>query len=270
MNDFATSTIELLQQADVDDLDILVDYLTDKGEGRVMLDGDHCKTLVACKTARSYSSVHRELIFNEIRAFGGNTLVNVFRGGGIAYPELVGDVADHVKVANSKTTPLVMSEIAILKKLFDDAMAKMTDEERASIMKEMGITDLSPLGPAATAAAIAAGKLGGFATYKMALFVANSIAKALLGKGLTIATNAGLTKALSVMLGPVGWVITGLWTVADLASPAYRVTVPCIVQIAYMRQKALAAGGPVECPKCRSMNKPGAKFCSDCGATTTK
>ena len=38
------------------------------------------------------------------------------------------------------------------------------------------------------------------------------------------------------MLGPVGWVLTALWTLLDIAGPAYRVTIPAVIQITYIRQ----------------------------------
>ena len=67
-------------------------------------------------------------------------------------------------------------------------------------------------------------------------------AKFLTGRGLTIAANAALTKWLSVFAGPIGWAVTALWTVIDIAGPAYRVTIPAVIQIAYMRQKPRYAG----------------------------
>lgn len=78
---------------------------------------------------------------------------------------------------------------------------------------------------------------GGFAAYKIAVIVANAIARALLGRGLSLAANAALTKWMSIFAGPIGWAVTVLWTVFDIAGPAYRVTIPCVVQIAYMRAK---------------------------------
>ena len=32
-------------------------------------------------------------------------------------------------------------------------------------------------------------------------------------------------------------VLTGLWTAIDIAGPAYRVTIPCVIQIAFLRAK---------------------------------
>ena len=72
--------------------------------------------------------------------------------------------------------------------------------------------------------------------------VANALAKFLTGRGLTIVANAALTKWLSVFAGPIGWAVTALWTVIDIAGPAYRVTIPAVIQIAYMRQKPRYAG----------------------------
>ncbi len=58
------------------------------------------------------------------------------------------------------------------------------------------------------------------------MIIANAILKAILGRGLTIAGNAALTRTMAVLTGPIGWVITGLWTAIDIAGPAYRVTIP--------------------------------------------
>jgi uncharacterized protein YaaW (UPF0174 family) len=260
------SLSDLLQTADVEDLDVLTDYLTDKGEGRLMLDGDVCKRLVRCKKNGAYDGSDRSLIATEISAFGGNTLVNLFRGGGVEYPELARDVAGHLKVPLSKTGPVVNVEMAILQKLFTDALDRMSSEERKKTLDELNIGDLAGLGPGAVAAALAAGRLAGFATFKIAVIVANAIARAILGRGLTFAGGAALTRTMGVMLGPVGWVLTGIWTLADLASPAYRVTVPCVVQIAYMRQKAISATTTKTCPSCQALNALSAKFCAECGA----
>ncbi|QIE23003.1 Ubiquinol-cytochrome C chaperone [Caballeronia sp. SBC2] len=231
---------QLLQNADTDDLDVLVDYLTDKGEGRVSLDGAVCERLVACKRDSKYSFDDRDLIASEIRLFGGNTLVNMLRRVGVSYDEVVRDVASNLKVRFTKATPLVSVESDILIKILQRAVEKMSDAERDELLKAIDMKNLVGAGPAAVTAAIAAMRVGGFATYKLAAVVANAVAKFLIGRGLTFAGNATLMRALGVAMGPVGWAVTALWTVADLGSPAYRVTLPCVVQIAYMRQKALA------------------------------
>ncbi|HEY9267960.1 MAG TPA: ubiquinol-cytochrome C chaperone family protein [Methylotenera sp.] len=288
--DQPNNIIAVLKVSDVEDIDILVDYITDNGKGRIALSSDVCAKLINAKQRRIYT--HDELleISYEIRRFGGNTLANLYRdartslfghtnplssaldkilpdsNAAIDYQEVVIDIASKLKTNYSKGDSVLSLEDAILGKLLSDSFAKMTPEERKAVLDELGVRDLSMLKPGATAAAIAAGKFAGFATYKIALIVANAISRALLGKGLTFATNAMLTRTIGVVLGPVGWVITGLWTIADMASPAYRVTVPCVVQLAYMRQKAIMKELSISCGECKESNNKGNKFCSGCGS----
>ena len=113
----------------------------------------------------------------------------------------------------------------------------MSEEELKNFLTEMNAGKMIGTKQAMTAGALTALRLGGFGTYKMAVVVANAVAKSLLGRGLTFAGNATLTRTLGVALGPIGWIITVLWTAIDIASPAYRVTIPCVIQVAYMRLK---------------------------------
>lgn len=275
--------MSLLNISDVEDLNVLVDYITDKGAGRLMLDGDTCKRLIACRDKGGYDYFDKLMIANEICGFGGNTLANTYRtlrskifdgfldkvlpeaDYVVDYDEIVKDVASHMKVNFNKNDDVIVIEDGLLKKILRDSFEKMTPEERQAVLEELGVADLSLLGPAATAAALMAGKMAGFATFKIALIVANAVARSILGKGLSFATNRLITKSIGAVLGPIGWVVTGLWTIADLASPAYRVTVPCVVQIAYMRQKALMSATTIECEKCNVPNPQSSKFCSSCG-----
>lgn len=275
----------LLGQSEASDIDILVDYITDKGEGRITLSSDTCKRLVTCKAQGAYSAADRAVIAEEIRRFGGNTVANLFRdarnaipwgsmldtilpdaASAVPYSETVRDVASHLKVPFQKDSDVLVIEDGLLRKILRDSFDKMSADEKKKVLEELNVTDLSLLKPAASAALIAAGRYGGFATYKVALIIANSVAKTILGRGLPLAANAMIGKTLSLLMGPVGWVVTGLWTVADMASPAYRVTVPCVIQLAYMRQKAIAAAFTTTCEKCSSANEISAKFCAECGS----
>ncbi|ABZ00688.1 hypothetical protein HMH05_27100 [Pseudomonas sp. SbB1] len=261
----STSDLEkLLAVSEVDDIIALVNYLTDNGAGRLALDGDNCKRLVAARNARRFSVGDYELIAKEIRLFGGNSILNLFRKDGVPYQEIVEDVAKHLKV-NFGKDPINVIEQEILGKILSRAFDQMSEEERQVILEELGVASYSTAGPAAAIAAICAAKAGGFATYKLAAIVANAIAKAILGKGLTFAASGQMMRTISVAIGPIGWAITALWTAADLASPAYRVTVPCVVQLAYMRQKAIMALAAKTCGNCKASIVRSSRFCSECG-----
>jgi len=53
-----------------------------------------------------------------------------------------------------------------------------------------------------------------------------------------VGANAVLMRVIGTFAGPVGWAVTGLWTLVSAAGPAFRVTVPCVCHIAFLRQKA--------------------------------
>ena len=65
----------------------------------------------------------------------------------------------------------------------------------------------------------------------------NAVARPILGKGLTLAANAALTRTMGLVAGPVGIALTAIWTAYDLAGPAYRVTVPAVLYVAMLRLK---------------------------------
>ena len=46
-----------------------------------------------------------------------------------------------------------------------------------------------------------------------------------------------ISRGVSIMCGPIGWIILGGWTAWNMMEPAYRVTVPAVIQVAYMRVK---------------------------------
>ena len=140
-----------------------------------------------------------------------------------------------MKVNFNEKSPIEVIELALLSKILIDSLDKMDDEQLKETIVSLGIKSTN-LGKQAIVAAIqAAISLGKFQAYALAVIVANAIAKQILGHGLRMATNAALTRAMSLFAGPIGWVITALWTIIDLAGPAYRVTVPAVIHIAYMR-----------------------------------
>jgi len=57
----------------------------------------------------------------------------------------------------------------------------------------------------------------------------------------------------------------GFLSIPDVASPAFRVTVPCVVQIAYIRQKTLRRALENSCPACNKVNPVDASYCAHCG-----
>lgn len=83
--------------------------------------------------------------------------------------------------------------------------------------------------------------MGGVASFKLALILANSLCRFFLDRGLSFAANAALVRGMGVLAGPPGMAISAVMTVPMISGPAYRVTGPSVVFVAYLRQKYLNA-----------------------------
>lgn len=226
--------LAFLQDASNEDLDVLVEYLIKDEKNSPRL----TESLTKSEKYKQYYPNHImywELIAAELQSYGANTLVSVFRQGkGILYREILTDVCDKLKVEYLKTDRVDVIEMHILEKILKDNIENLSFKERQDFVKELGLetTDFSK--QAVIIAVQSTLKIG---SVELATLVANSIMKMMLGRGLTIVGNAALTRVVGVMTGPIGWIATGAWTVKDISGPAYRVTIPSVIQIAFMRAK---------------------------------
>jgi uncharacterized protein YaaW (UPF0174 family) len=175
-----------------------------------------------------------KLIAAELQYFGGDSAVNAVRRSGVLYREIVGDVADKMGVKYTKENSAAEIERDLIAKVFKDSWEKMDGSQRQELLTAGGI-DLTLAPGAALAALQIAIKAGGFASYKMATIVAQTIAKLLLGRGLTFAGTATLMRSISVFAGPVGWAFTVATTIPAFTGVAYRVTVPAVLHVAFLR-----------------------------------
>jgi uncharacterized protein YaaW (UPF0174 family) len=200
-------------------------------------------------------------------------VVNVFRrlvsggtsnNGAISYEELVRDVAKKLGAPAPIDTNVLGLERRILGKLLQQALDKAGPEERNAATAGLpGWSGKEPTLPEslddccelwAAIGAVVAGGMGqqmlhrsilgewtGVSTTGATVAAFGGAATALAGAG-TYGAFAGFAgaRAVSALAGPVGLAIGGIWTLASLASPAYRVTVPCVVQLAFMRSNYLA------------------------------
>jgi uncharacterized protein YaaW (UPF0174 family) len=206
----------------------------------------------------------RALIAEELCRFGGNSLMNFARGGkGVSYRELLLDVASHVRAPKADRNDCAALEMAVITKVFEQSLSKMSEADKATLFEAIGATYSSGMGPAGMAALLATIGASANTAYGLSAIVASATMSSIVGRGVVFAAGSGvLGRGLAVLAGPLGWAITGIWTAFDLASPAYRVTVPCVIQIGYMRQKLMRAPS---CPECKTPLTPESKFCGNCG-----
>lgn len=228
--------LELLQYADNEMLEILVTYLTkdENGETRItqeLLDSEDFKNANG-----NYQKVWKE-IAAELQYFGGDTVVNFFRGSGVTYKEILIDVCKKIKVKTNYSRETIKIEQDLLAKLFEKAWSKMSQKERDEVKSKLGV-DPSLTG-SILLASILASISAGIISRDISLLLARSLAQVLIESGLFTVAEVGATRLLGVFTGPIGWTIVGLLTVPAISGPAFRVTLPCTIQIAAIRQQML-------------------------------
>lgn len=181
-----------------------------------------------------------DVIASYLCKMGSNDIATLFRGGdGVHYNEVVYDVGRKLKVPGiDKEKPAYKNEEKIIEKLFADALDKMTEDEKRQLFGSIGIS--SKAIPVSASGALITQLLlkefGGFAVYKGALVVSNLVSRAILGSGLSFATNTAITRTIGAALGPIGWIASGAWLAVEIAGPAFRKTVPAVIHIAMLRQ----------------------------------
>ena len=230
--------LEFLAFCKNEDLQILVDYLTTDKDGKKRYWETLTKSNAYLQCYPDHLTSMWEDIANEFQLFGGNTIANCIRKTGVTYRTILFDVCNRMKVNYNKNASIEMIEEYLLQKILTDSLEQMTAEDMKKLVDEMNIKTQTPTKQGMTIALQMAIRNGGFAPYKMAVIVANAVAQTLLGRGLSLALNAGLTKYISVFAGPIGWLVTVLWTLVDVAGPANRVTKPSVIQIIYMRRRS--------------------------------
>jgi len=228
--------LSVLEKSNSEDLDPLVNYILNAEISENLSSNENYKN------SKPDHTKYVKVIAEEILLFGGNSIANLFRGEGVEYSEIVTDVARKIKVKDFDGKKTQEVEMMIIMKILEESFEKMSDKEKSEIIqafKEAGAKnlDFSTGFPSAAIITQVGIKMTGFLPYRMAVIVANAIAKAILGHGLRLATNAAITRAIGIFAGPIGWIITGLWTAIDIAGPAYRVTIPSVCHVAYLRQK---------------------------------
>ncbi|WP_241722120.1 YaaW family protein [Raoultella sp. HC6] len=220
--------VTLLLNADKGDIDLLIDYITNTGKFGFSM-SDSVKTVL--QDAKRHDVPDEEtlrLLVRELQHFGGNTFVNLFRRNGVGYNEIVDDVASHLKIKAPTSTTVEEKEALIIDDVFTSSWKKMSDDERSQILHDMGIS------PSASMDKLSRMDMP---VWQKAALVANGLAQTTAGKALPLIAGLGIGRVLGVLTGPVGLAITGLYTAYDISNPAFRVTLPCVVQIAWIRLK---------------------------------
>jgi len=189
----------LLSICTKEDLDPLVACITRKLSNLLDINDDY-------KRHRPDHTKYHQVIADEIRLFGGNTLRNLMRGGkGPSYGEVVIDVCKKLDIP-CRDGETVNNESKLLTIFLDRQWKALSEEERARLVAEARTEASKGIGINA--------------------------------KNVILGGGALLTARLAG--GPIALGAS----VFSIADPAFSVTVPCVLHIAYLRKKYLEAAKP--------------------------
>ena len=219
-----------------EDLRTLTDYLTHDAKGEIRMAEQLTDTdAYLYNYPHNMRNMWRE-IANELQRYGGNTIVNCFRKHGVSYRVIVRDVCKKMRMAYSEQDTIEALEERLLRKMLADAIERMNTKELGELVEALDIPvkDLRKQCVMASLQLLLR-KGGGVVASRIAMFTANMFSRMMLGHGLWVFGGNALGKVAGVFSGPLGWALTAGWAAYDLSAPAYRVTIPCVIQIAYMR-----------------------------------
>jgi len=233
--------LEFLKELKSSDLNDLVECLTKDKNGKTLW----TEELTSEKLYKLHYPDHAKywhLIAAEIQCFGANSITTLLRRGkGVNYREILIDVCKKAKIKPEKNDSIVEIENKLLAKILADIVKDMKEPERVKLAQQLGINNFEGITAATVATALQMAFLaGGFKSFQLTWMIANMVSNAMLGRGLAYASKAAWMRGASMFTGPVGWSVTGAWTLIEVAGPAYRVTIPAVIQVALLRKKLQA------------------------------
>lgn len=167
-------------------------------------------------------------IINELQLFGGNSIANSVRKHGVSYRTILEDVCDLLKVNYQKNIPTDLLEQYLLQKVLVMSVDKMSENDIHHISEKLTKEELKNQ--------IGLLKAGSPLFIKLTTMIIGNLAvKYGLKQAAGFVAKFAGGRMFALLTGPVGWIIAGVWTAVDIAGPAYRVTVPCTLTIAYLR-----------------------------------
>lgn len=167
-------------------------------------------------------------IIDELQRFGGNTFFNWLRGHGAPYREILEHVCTQSKVSYNKNAPIELIEHYLLQKFLLMSIDRMNESDVKHLSEN--------LTKDAFKQQIGLLKAGSPLFIKLTtMLIVNLATKFGLKQAVALITKFAGGRVFAILAGPIGWAVSGVWTAFDIAGPANRVLVPCVVTVAYLR-----------------------------------
>lgn len=228
-----------LQYCENEDLRTLCDILTFDNSGKIRF----CESLSKSDNYRScyphkMVGMWKDLAC-ELQCYGGNTLLNMFRNGqGPAYEQVVYDVCRRMNIKGIRKYDSVEEmEQKLLLTVASKALDELSEDDIRSIMQECHIHGYDYTKAGLLAFLVALREVNSRVMIIVIHNIMRMIGEILIVRGAMITAAGIITRGMAVLCGPIGWILLCGWTACDIMGSAYRVTIPAVIQVAYMRLK---------------------------------
>ena len=157
------------------------------------------------------------------------------------YKEILINVCIKLGIKPKKRDSQKILEEKIALYFFEKVLSKMSEEKRTALLNEFSQTNKidkektnAMKKAASTGTVMALLSAGGFPVYVAATTALGAIT-GVLGITLPFAAYTTLTSMISTILGPVGWVGLGLFTIMKVTGANYKKLIPAILMVAVIR-----------------------------------
>lgn len=175
-----------------------------------------------------YSNAMNKLvpdIVDELQRYGGNKMLNTRPN----YRKILEDICDQYKIKYNDFNTVEEVESYLLRKLLLISVDNMSEEDVQQISKDIKSKETLK-------AILSTGKLASPVILKMTTVMVYGILQKMgINMAATIVGRFMVGRVYAFLAGPVGWVLGGVWMAYDLLGHSYKVTVPCVITIAYYR-----------------------------------
>lgn len=231
--------LSFLQHCKNDELRTLCDILTKDNDGELRMSEQltNSDSYLHCYP-QDMKGMWQDIAC-ELQRFGGNTFLNLFRHGrGPAYEQIVFDVCKKMGMKNvAKHDTAEDMEQKLLYHTTEKMAEQLSEEEIRQMMRDLKIEGHSYTRQGLMAALLMAKQMNQRLFLYSIEYLTRIVTTFLVGRGVMRAGFGLLSRSTQLLFGPVGWIVCGAWTAWDIAGPAYRVTVPAVLQVAYMRMR---------------------------------
>lgn len=224
--------LEFLEECSNEDLKVLADLLVYDKDNNPRYSETLSRTRLYKESYPNQLQKAWTEIAHEFQLYGGDSFANFFRGYGVPYREILMDVCDKKKVNYNKNSSTERIEMYLIQKLMDDVLEEMDDEQLQELVKDLQLdANTYQSKDAMRNAVLMACMSPAFVSQILTLLTSVLVPRV----ALDIAV--GLVSRIGGILVPAINIIMGAWLLKDLTGAAYRVTIPGVVLIIYMRRK---------------------------------